>query len=177
MHGYGEPTGTDRDSFCKYVTAHTREIDLNSPAYYVKPPSTDAILDFLDLIASSVGKPFERHYHRSFQHRHLTYDANEGRSQFISDLNRILERNGVAFEMTSDERIRRSGPSVLRGLLSSALYRTGDNDTDRLLALASERINSTKLQDRVDALEKLWDALERIKTLEPGTRTCRRLLF
>jgi hypothetical protein len=86
------------------------------------------------------------------------------------EVNRILGRNGIAFEMGDDLRIRRTGPPMLRDLLPGAPYRTGDNDTDRLLALACERITSRSFQDRVDALEKLWDAFERIKTLEPGDR-------
>ncbi|MDY0871588.1 hypothetical protein [Dongia rigui] len=52
--------------------------------------------------------------------------------------------------------------------LASALFATGDGETDRLLELARTRITSPRLIDRQDALEKLWDAFERIKTLEPG---------
>jgi hypothetical protein len=46
---------------------------------------------------------------------------------------------------------------------------TGDAETDRLLEAARARIASPKPEDRQDALEKLWDAFERLKTLEPGT--------
>jgi hypothetical protein len=164
-----EATGTDVSSFWGYVTAHVREVDPNGYQYFEAPP-THAILDFLELITNSVGKPFERHYHSGYQHRHLRYDVDEGRRQFATDVNRIFARNGIAFEMSSNGCIERSGPPVLRDLLQGALFRTGDGETDRLLTLACERITSRKIQDRVDALEKLWDAFERVKTLEPGTR-------
>jgi hypothetical protein len=44
------------------------------------------------------------------------------------------------------------------------LFRTGDGEADRLLEEARRLI----LSPRRNALEKLWDAFERIKTLEPG---------
>jgi len=48
------------------------------------------------------------------------------------------------------------------------LFQTGDAETDRLLESARLRVLSPKEDDRRDALEKLWDAFERWKTLEPG---------
>lgn len=48
------------------------------------------------------------------------------------------------------------------------LFQTGDAETDRLLESARLRVLSPKEDDRRDALEKLWGAFERLKTLEPG---------
>ncbi len=47
-------------------------------------------------------------------------------------------------------------------------YRTGDNDLDGLLDTAIGRFLSPKPEARQDALEKLWDAFERLKTIEGG---------
>jgi hypothetical protein len=43
---------------------------------------------------------------------------------------------------------------------------TGDAKLDELLRDAATRFLSRNPQDRADALEKLWDAFERLKTLE-----------
>lgn len=52
--------------------------------------------------------------------------------------------------------------------MTSANFRTGDAETNALLEDARRRFLAPKLEDRRDGLEKLWDAFERIKTLEPG---------
>ena len=59
-------------------------------------------------------------------------------------------------------------PAPLATSLSSTLFATGDAETDQLLEQARKRITSPKIEDRKDALEKLWDAFERMKTLEAG---------
>lgn len=48
------------------------------------------------------------------------------------------------------------------------MFNTGDEELDRLLEYARLHFLSPKLDDRRDATEKLWDAFERMKTLEPG---------
>jgi hypothetical protein len=53
--------------------------------------------------------------------------------------------------------------------LQESIFHTGDAETDRLLEDARRRILSPRPADRYDAVEKLWDAFERIKTLEPGS--------
>ncbi len=88
--------------------------------------------------------------------------------RFLSDVNRIFARNGVAYELTPDG-ARRLLPEPLAEALRSMVFKTGDDETDRLLDSARHRIASPKEDDRRDALEKLWDAFERIKTLEPGS--------
>lgn len=49
------------------------------------------------------------------------------------------------------------------------MFRTGDDQLDRLLEHVCSHFLSSKFDDRRDATEKLWDAFERMKTLEPGT--------
>ena len=48
------------------------------------------------------------------------------------------------------------------------MFSTGDDELDRLLEYARSHFLSPKLDDRRDATEKLWDAFERMKTLERG---------
>ena len=65
-------------------------------------------------------------------------------------------------------RIRRLGPPEARPLLSDFASDTGDPDLDRKLRAARARFLSRDHQDRLDALKDLWDAFERLKTLERG---------
>jgi hypothetical protein len=78
-------------------------------------------------------------------------------------------RDGIGFELTPEGKAMRLGPSLLREALAGALFHTGDAETDRLLEDSRRLILLPHIEDRRNALEKLWDAFERIKTLEPGT--------
>ena len=138
------------------------------------PPPTDIILDLLEFCAGAVGEPIKRDYHSFFKHHHLSWNREAGLARFRSDVNRIFARNGVAYELTDDGRARRLLPEPLAKALRSTVFKTGDDETDRLLGTARHRIASPKEDDRRDALEKLWDAFERVKTLEPGADKRRR---
>jgi hypothetical protein len=52
--------------------------------------------------------------------------------------------------------------------LGAAIFTTGDTHTDTLLEAARERFLDPQLEHRREGLNKLWDAFERVKTLEPG---------
>lgn len=159
--------GCDWHAFGQVLQAEVPGIDWPWPDRELPP--TDVILDVLVFCASAVGKPIKGAYHSHFKHHHLRWDRESGLARFRSDVNRIFARNGVAYELTADGRARRLLPEPLEKALRSAVFKTGDDETDRLLEAARHRIASPKEDDRRDALEKLWDAFERLKTLEPGS--------
>ncbi|HYL12536.1 MAG TPA: hypothetical protein VEV41_05855 [Terriglobales bacterium] len=57
---------------------------------------------------------------------------------------------------------------VLRNSLVDATFKTGDPALDGLLQSAQSKFLSNNPELKKEALEKLWDAWERLKTLEPG---------
>ena len=57
---------------------------------------------------------------------------------------------------------------VLRDPLFHATFKTGDPSLDGLLQSAQSKFLSNDPDLRKEALEKLWDSWERLKTLEPG---------
>ena len=129
-------------------------------------PNTIDILDLLEFCTRAIAKPVEGRWHDFFRHSHLGFNREEGLMEFVADVNRLFARNGIAFELTPEGTAVRIGPPLLREELASALFQTGDAEADRLLERARREILSPKIDDRYDALEKLWDAFERIKTLE-----------
>ncbi len=133
-----------------------------------KSPPTLAILDFLEFTARAVGAPTRGNWHDYQRHYHLTLDREAGLRLFVDDVNRVLARSGVAFELTPQGRVRRLLPEPIAQVLREVLFRTGDGEADALLEKARIFIASPNIDVRRDALEKLWDAFERIKTLEPG---------
>jgi hypothetical protein len=86
----------------------------------------------------------------------------------VSDyVNRMFERNGMAFELKDGEVVR-IAPAVLHEDLAVSVFRTGDATRDELLEASRQKILNRSLDVRRESLEKLWDAWERLKTLEPG---------
>jgi hypothetical protein len=57
---------------------------------------------------------------------------------------------------------------VLQEALAESTFRTGDSTLDGMLEAARHKILNRSIDVRRESLEKLWDAWERLKTLEPG---------
>lgn len=98
----------------------------------------------------------------------MSWNRDGGLARFVADVNLLFRRNAIAYELTSSGQARRLLPQPVADVLGWAMFHTGDAETDRLLEAARQRFLSPKPEDRQDALEKLWDAFERLKTLEPG---------
>ena len=161
------PCGCDCYAFQRVLLAEVPWIEW--PLSDTEPPDTPVILDALEFCAAAVGSPIERDFHPYFSHFHISWDRDAGLAQFVTDVNLLFARNGIAYELTAEGQARRLLPQPIAQALSWTLFDTGDTETDRLLESARGRIVLPKPEDRHDALEKLWDAFERIKTLEPGS--------
>ena len=138
-------------------------------SYNVQPyvPATASALDLVQFCYRHVAQPnHEDTIHRYFGHHHLDFDRQTGRDNFRSQINRIFARNGLAYELRADGSVERLAPPVLRESLRSAIFNTGDEGLDSLLDIARHKFLSHDPNTRRESLEKLWDAWERLKTLE-----------
>ena len=134
-------------------------------------PDTLLILDFIEFIYASVAKPIPGKHHDFFSHHHLTFDQQSGQEEFRATVNRIFSRNGVAFEMLSTGRIVRVLPPVLGEDLKRAIFRTGDRTLDNMLEECRTKFSDRNPLVRREALERLWDGWERLKSLaDPGDK-------
>lgn len=129
-------------------------------------PPTMAILDLTQFCNRTIAKPREVGQHNFFRHSHLAFDQEEGQSEFRSEVNTILARNGLAYELVDNGAIERLAPVGLREDLKQAVFSTGDDALDSLLETARKKYLSPDESERHNGIEKLWDAFERIKTLE-----------
>jgi hypothetical protein len=142
--------------------------DVSLPIVSSEVPPTLAILDVVEFCHRNVAKPIHLDYHSFFSHHHLKFDPDEGQEAFRDDINRIFSRNGLAYELQDNGQILRLVPEELRQALSAATFRTGDSDLDALLESARTKFLQPDPSVRRESLEKLWDAWERIKTIELG---------
>ena len=130
------PYGCDGRKF--HTIAHAENPDLPENWMIDDPdamPDTLAILDLLEFCARNVAKPIKGRFHSFFGHYHLSFEREEGLSEFVADVNRLFARNGIAFEITDEGRINRLGPALLRDALAVASFHTGDLEADRLLKI------------------------------------------
>jgi hypothetical protein len=131
-------------------------------------PATDGqVFDAVEYSYEHVAEPSDPAHHSYMSHSHWSYDQKKGRAKFQEDVNLLFQRNGLAFELKDGE-VKRIAPAVLHEALDQGVFHTGDNELDRLLETAREKFLHRSLDVRKEGLEKLWDAWERLKTIEPG---------
>lgn len=126
-------------------------------------------LDSIEFLFDHVHQPTPGDEHGFYGHRHLRFfpdGRREARQQLVREVNDILARNGVAFELTRQGEFRRIGPEVILAALATAPERrTDDDEVNRLLTEAKQRFLRPGPESRREALQLLWDAFERLKTL------------
>jgi hypothetical protein len=159
-----QPYGCDERAFGAMLVAEVPWLEW--PLRRNELPATPVILDLLEFCAMAVGEMHKRSWHDFMDHYHVYWDREVGMSAFVVEVNRLLARNGIAYEMSTQGKIRRILPDPLAQAIAQARFATGDDETDRLLEAARTKILAPKHDDRSDGLEKLWDAFERIKTLD-----------
>lgn len=134
-------------------------------------PATLTALDFVEFVWHSVAHPIVGKHHDFFQHHHLTFDVETGRASFRADVNRILARNGMAYELGKDGQIKRILPAVLGEALSRTYFRTGDRTLDVMLEESRAKFSDPDPLIRREALERLFDSWERIKSLADANKS------
>lgn len=161
------PCGCDRQAFAQFLQGEIPCIEW--PLRRSELPETPVVLDLLEFCAKAVGEPILGSYHSYHRHHHMAWDRAAGLTSFVADVNLLFQRNGVAFKLDADGHAQRILPQPVAQALGWRMFATGEAELDRLLEYARSRFLSPKLDDRRDAIEKLWDAFERMKTLEPGS--------
>ena len=183
--GYGFPLhcpdgnalqGTDQDALSSAILAEIGSLGADDTddgyrAYDWMPsqgcvPRTPAILDLVEFVARNVAQPTQTDWHDFFSHYHLRLDREEGLRRFIENINRLFSRSGLAYTLTNAGVIERTVALPMEERLKRAVFRTGDTELDGLLDAAVKRFVMPKSDARQDAMEKLWDAFERLKTIE-----------
>ncbi|WP_099157560.1 AbiJ-NTD4 domain-containing protein [Virgibacillus ndiopensis] len=124
-----------------------------------------SLLDLIEFCYSRIADINEGDYHDWFKHFHIFFPETQNEKEnFREEVNQILGRNGLAFYLDKDGMIKRQLPTQLDSLLQNLNIRTKDDILNELLNSAIDNIRKPKEFERQIALEKIWDAFERIKT-------------
>ena len=170
------PIGTDWRSFSQALKAEIPDIewplkvteDQESYLSEEEPyaPDTIVALDLIQFCYMHVAKPIQGSYHGFFQHHHLSFDSETGQLEFKEKINRIFSRNGLGYELDENGSIKRLSSPVIGEQFKSMRFDTGDRKLNEILEDARNKYLSSNPSVHREAVERLWDASERLKTLE-----------
>ena len=160
------PIGTDDQTLGLAIRGEISELEWPMSSHSV--PQTGAVMDLLEFCHAHVAETSEGSFHSFFDHSHLTFNRAEGQRLFRERANQILLRNKLAYELKENGTVSGLVAPVFGETLYSQNFHTGDPKLDQLLESARVKFLDRDSIVRRDSLEKLWDAWERIKTIEPG---------
>ena len=170
------PIGTDMRAFSQALQAEIADIEwplkvrkeqggvFSEEEPYA--PDTIVALDLIQFCYMHVAKPIQGSYHSFFQHHHLTFDTETGQQEFKETINRIFSRNALGYELDDYGSIKRLSSPIIGEQFESMRFDTGDRKLDELLEDARKKYLSPNPSVHREAVERLWDAWERLKTLE-----------
>lgn len=125
-----------------------------------------ALIDFIELFAQNVRDITIGSFHSYWGHHHITcQSSNIICSQFRDEINSIFQKTGLLYELNTSlqvERIVENSP--VTPTVESAIATVKEVGTRELLQEAILLHRSPYLADIRNAVEKLWDAYERLKT-------------
>lgn len=165
--------GTDEGKLLNTIKGHIESIKEWPPRYTVfEKEQTGVALDIIEFFYDHLSKPDDRTagHHPFFDHSHYyNFSKSPAQAEFREKINDLFAHNGLVYELHSSGEITRIGPPVLREELNASEFRTIDPELNRMLDVARKKFHSRDNSQRVEALEKLWDAWERIKTINNPT--------
>jgi hypothetical protein len=170
-----EPIGTDEQSFLLALKAEVPDIEwplqkFQHESFEEKAwaPETAVALDLIQFCYKAVAKPIRGGYHTFFRHHHLSFDEGAGKDSFLEKINTIFRRNGIAFVLEYDGAIKRIIPEQFNSFISTHIL-TGDSVLDNMIDDAQKKFLNPDKKIRKEAIERLWDCWERLKTIEDPT--------
>lgn len=131
-------------------------------------PSTPIAAEIIEFCFDNIAKPAEpkpAEFHEFFRHYHLNFDVDAGQLFFHKRINLLFQRNGIALTLKENGHMERVNAPVIGELVAFCKLQTGDQILDALIQAAQDKYKSSSIDDRIGALEKMYDAWERIKSL------------
>jgi hypothetical protein len=131
--------------------------------------SDETLFDVLEYFGQRLSKPSNGTWHSYFGHHELNFDQKAGRAEFRAEVNQLLSRGGTVFEMSLQMQIQRVGSLEVQEALRQLRPDTGDPRLDDIIEAARHNYLSREPAIRETAIEKFWDAFERLKTIDDPT--------
>ena len=125
-----------------------------------------ALLDYIEFFAQNCRDVAVGDFHSYFNHYHLICKTTDAiYKQFQKEINEIFEKTGLLYRLTDEkiiERIVENSP--LTPVIEEQIAQIKETGTRQLLQEAMKLHTLPYPESARDAVEKIWDALERLKT-------------
>lgn len=125
-----------------------------------------SLLDFVEFMFANVKDISSKSWHPYYRHNDIGFASTRMiANQFLEDINDSFQKLGLLYYLTEDgevERIIEHGFDVSEA--DNLVSRVTESGLKELLEDAIMRYKSPAPQARQDSVEKIWDALERLKT-------------
>lgn len=124
------------------------------------------LLDFIEFMFATVRDISLQSWHSYYRHNDIRFEnTREISSRFRNDINDIFKKTGLLYFLSEVGMVERvSENSVLTKEIESAVAQIAEKGLKELLQDAILLYKSPGPQARKDSVEKIWDALERLKT-------------
>jgi len=129
-------------------------------------PATQLVLDLIEFCYRTVAKPIKDSHHKDLEHYHLRFDEKEGKQTFIDDINRILSRNNIVYELSNTGQMVKHTSEGSHIRLSTTKFDTGNPTLDRMLEDANVKFINPDPSIHRQSLEDLWNCWDLLQTLE-----------
>jgi len=125
-----------------------------------------ALLDFIEFIYANCKDISKSEWHAYFKHNDLTFsDTKESAEVFRNEINNIFEKTGLLYYFTDKGEIERiTQNEVLSEKVQQNVTQIKEKGLRVLITEAIEKHKSPHPQDNKEAVNKIWDALERMKS-------------
>lgn len=158
----GRACGFNEKLFNDRVKAE--RVTINIPIRRKRNIDKYAILDFIQFCHKNIQESINKDFHDYFKHYHLEFkESKKLKKDFRDKINQIFERNGIVFFINDEGQINRVISPTMQPLINK-IYNTEDKRLNELVQLAHDKFILPNIADRIHALEKIWDAFERVKT-------------
>lgn len=125
-----------------------------------------ALIDLIEFVAQNIRDITRRNYHGFYGHDDLAFGTTNGTaSKFIEDINTIFQKTGLLYCLNTNLEIERvEETAVLSDEIETNIGAITEPGLRELLVTAIQKHKSPYPEDQKDAVEKIWDAFERLKT-------------
>lgn len=173
--------GTDENKLDNTLSAY---FDLSWPLIHQKTdnewiygdakpytPGTNLSFDLLEFLYSKISTPHQTNFHKFYTHYHLQFsNDNIAKFEFKNQINEFFRLKGMIYEMNDYGQIYKILNNETKLLIEKALiFKTADEQLDQMIFDACSKISHFDINVSYQALEKLWDAWERLKCIADPT--------
>lgn len=142
--------------------------ELSVPEEYEQVNQSDlfSILDLIECVYYNCRSYIKRDYHDFFKHHHFAFNNSPyERNAFCTEINEIFEKTGLRFILTNSGAVERVvDNSILSTEIENNVAQINESGLKELLQDAITAYKTPHPVSRKESVEKIWDALERLKT-------------